>query len=383
MGGAGEYGDGYYAAQTDVTVLSGTWRYVFAGGYVSSVSGDAKLKASNCTATRIGGSHNGKLDGNVYMQLDHVTVTDGAIYGGNQQKNNVAGNVTMVLGEGIGAAKVYAGSNEDGNVGGTVTIIADGVDLTKTTIHGKANNTTGTVGALALELRQGQLADVADTFITRDGVTVALGCQQTKTANIPYDIALELNGYDLTCTGNGALVCSDSKTDDYDVADGVYGTVTTSQKVTAAPGYLAVTQNGKTTVHKYEMDLTELVVNTQKLGITYKANFRGDEIVKASVSEFGIALRAYYSPNATTILLDTEYKTHKALRGSAWQTGSGNTVKSVYVSGILGTQAEGVTTRDNQQRAQVPIYGTGYIRLTDGTMLISSPQSFSLKTAMQ
>ena len=392
MGGKGEYGNTYYATQTDVTVLSGTWRYVFAGGYVSSVSGDAKLKASNCTATRIGSSHNGKLDGNVYMQLDHVTVTDGAIYGGNQQKNNVAGNVTMVLGEGISASAVYAGSMDAGNVGGTVTVIADGVDLTKTTLYGKAKNSTGTVGGLKLVLKQGQLGNVAESFVTRDGVAVVVGCQQEKAWKLPYDVELELDGVDLTVdlnghditavtTGDNKLYCQDSATDDYSVADGVYGAVAAGQNVEAADGYMAVTADGKTSFHKYEMELTELVVNTEKVGITYKADFKGDEKVKSMVREFGIALRAYNSPNATSIWADADCKTHRAIPGAQWQTGSENTVKSVYVHNILA--GDGVTLAQNKARAEVQIYGAAYIKQTDGTILVSDACNFSLKTAMQ
>lgn len=392
MGGVGEYGNSYYAAQTDLTILSGTWRYVFAGGYVSSVTGTAKLKASNCSVARIGSSHNGKLDGDLYMELDNITVrSSGALYGGNMQKNNVAGNVTMVLGEGISASAVYAGSMDAGNVGGTVTVVADGIDLTRVPIYGKPKNTTGSIGGLALELRQGQLADVAERFITRDGIAVTLGCDQTKTVTLPYDINLvqkgyamtlvDLNGNHITGALDGSITVKDSKTDDYTVADGIYGTVPAATEIKAAPGYLAVTENGVTSFHKYEMVVTELVVNTEKVGITYKADFKGDEKVKSVVKEFGIALRAYNRPNATSIWVDADCKTHRAIPGAQWQTGSENTVKSVYVHNILA--GDGVTLAQNKARAEVQIYGAAYIKQTDGTILVSDACNFSLKTAMQ
>lgn len=380
MGGVGEYNNNYYAAQTDVTVLSGTWRYVFAGGYVSSVSGNAKLTASNCTVSRIGGSHNGKLNGDLYMELDNIKISDNAIYCGNQQKNNVAGDVTLVLGENIGAAKVFAGSSLDGNIGGTVTVVADGVDLTKTTVYGKPNNTTGTIGGLALVLNNGQLAKVAGSFITRDGVSVTLGCNQTEMVTVPYDINLELNGHSIsgmTTNGNRVMV-SDGATDDFDVADGIYGTVPAGSDMLAADGYLPVTVNGKTSFHKYEIGLSELVVNTDKVGITYKANFSADQIVRDQIAEFGVAVSAYEAPDLNSILQDHSNAIHVAMPGSQFTTGS--TVKSVYVKGIL---AENLSDQKNTSRAEVQVYGNCYIALKDGRMLISDVHNQSLMTAMQ
>ena len=390
MGGVGRYGNTLYAEQTDVTVLSGTWRYVFAGGWVSSVSGEAKLKASNCSVAVIGGAHNGKLDGDLYMELDHITVRDsGALYAGNMQKNNVAGNVTMVLGEGIDAAGVYAGSKDAGNVGGTVTIVADGIDLTKMPIYGRPKNDTGTVGGLKLDLRQGQLADVIDTFALKDGISVKLGCEQTGTAVLPHninldlngnDVVIDLNGNDLSCTGNGDVVVKDSTTDDYDVFDGVYGSAT-GGNIQAAPGYMVITESGKTSFHKYELEMVALVVNTTKRGITYESNFRGDEKVKEQIKEFGVAMRAYNAPNATTIWADPNGLTHVALSGSQWCTGDNdNVLKSVYVEEII---SDTQSVAANQTRCAVPVYGRAYVQLNDGTMLFSQAKSFTMRQAME
>lgn len=392
MGGTGVFSNNSYAAQTDVTVLSGTWRYVFAGGYVSSVTGDAKLKASGCSVSRIGGSHNGKLDGDLYMELDNITVRSSfALYGGNMQKNNVEGNVTMVLGEDINAAAVYAGSLEGGNVGGTVTIVADGVDLSRVPIYGNPNNTTGTIGGLALVMNQGQLAGVAESFITRDGVSVKVSCEQEETVKLPYDIALELdgvdlnvdlNGHDITAatTGNNKLYCYDSVTDDYDVEGETYGTVPAGTAM-AAPGYLAVTEDNKTSFHKYELKMDSLVVNTVKRGITYESVFHGDQKVKSQIREFGVAMRAYNAPNEMSIWADPECKTHVVRGSSNWATGNNdNELKSVYVENIIATD---LSAEENQARSDVKVYGRAYIQLTDGTMLFSNAVGFSLQETME
>ena len=207
-----------------------------------------------------------------------------------------------------------------------------------------------------------------------------------------YNMALlDLNGKNVTLADNvsegegavaGKLTVMDSTTADYDVADGVYGKITNiGNQVTAADGYMPVSEGDSTSFHKFVMEMTELVVNPIKVGISYKADFKGDQIIKAAINEFGVAVRAYYAPDENSILLDTAGLTHMALKQSAWQTGdSDNTVKSVYVKEIMDPN---VSAAMNDARAQVPIYTLAYVRLQDGTMLFSDAFAFSLKTAMK
>ena len=396
MGGTGQYDRAKAVSQAEVVIQSGTWGSVYGGGYVSGITNDVKVTLSDCSVFRLAPSYSGYVDGNVYFTLNNVNVRR-ELHGGNAGNYSVAGNVTMVLGAGVTCPNIYAGSRDQGNVGGTVTIVADGIDLTANTIYGNAKNTTGTIGGLALELRQGQLANVAESFITRDGVSVKLGCAQTQSVKLPYDIDLDLNGYDLSvdlngcdisAVGNGALVCSDSKTDDFDVADGEYGAVSAGANLQAAPGYLAVTEDGKTSFHKYEMALTSLIVNTGNSGISYASTFKGDQKVKAQVREFGIAMQAYTAPSEGSIRNDIACKTHVPYLTNSpehgWVIGdNSNTVKTVFVTNIL---AEGLSDDDNKERAEVPIYGRSYMILKNGTMLLSevkNEEAFSMKTAME
>mgnify|MGYP003318123040 CR=1 FL=1 len=55
-----------------------------------------------------------------------------------------------------------------------------------------------------------------------------------------------------------------------------------------------------------QLEMVALVVNTTKRGITYESNFRGDQKVKEQIKEFGVAMRAYNAPNATTIWADPD-----------------------------------------------------------------------------
>ena len=390
QGGVGVYSQDSSAARGDITILSGHWQSVYAGGYVSKVTGDVRAVLSDCTVLRVTPAHLGTVGGDVYLELKNVTATEEIIGGTTGAAKNVSGNVTMVLHEGVACDSIYAGSRGTGNVVGTATVVVDGIDLDQNTIHGNSKS-TGTIGGLALDLRQGKLANVVDSFVTRDGVSVKLGCDQTDAFALPYDISLDtngcnvamidLNGNDLTCTGSGSVACKDSKTDDFDISDGVCGSITAGANVQAAPGYLAVTESGKTSFHKYEMALTNLIVNPTERGITYGSSFKGDQVVQAQIKEFGIAMRAYNAPNEMSIWSDPEHKTHVALTQADWHIGDNDdTIKSVYVSNIIDPKIDDDV---NQARAAVDVYGRAYIQLLDGTMLFSQAEKFSMQSAME
>lgn len=381
MGGNGGYGNTYYTDHTDVTILSGTWRYVYAGGYVSSVVGDAKIKMSNCSVARVGGSHNGRLDGNLYMELDNVTIRDNVLCAGNYQKNNISGNVTMVLGAGMNVANIYAGSKTAGNIGGTVTIVADGIDLTTTAIHGSANNTTGTIGGLALVLNQGQLSQVAESFITRDGVSVKLGCDQAESFTLPYDINLELNGHNIAAvnTNGTTLTVQDAATDDF--VGETYGTIPATVSYQAAENYLPVEENGTVSFHRYALKLKTVTLRPGSAGVYYKTFIAGDQKVKEQVTEFGIAMKNGTPPTQEDIMADTQGKTHVSCDGSSWVTGSkGTGFNSVLVQNIMKTD---LTADENAQRAKTDVYGVAYMTLKDGTTLFGEPYGVSLQRLVE
>lgn len=212
---------------------------------------------------------------------------------------------------------------------------------------------------------------------------VVLEVNVTQAVTMTRDVYLDLNGHSVAAvnTNGYKLHCLDSQTDDYDVADGVYGTITDADaNVVAVDGYMTITEGNKTSYHKLTWGLTHLVVNTERVGLTYKANFQGDQKVKAQIREFGVAVRAYRAPDTNSIWMDTECRTHMALGQSDWQVGKNtNTVKCVYVTNILLDSQE----VDNQQRAQIEIYGICYIKLQDGTMLYSTSCKESLHSAME
>lgn len=375
MAGSGAYSNTTYVAKTDMTVLSGTWQNVYAGGYVSSVTGDAKAVLSGCSVNRITGSYNGNIKGNISYSLENVTIRENEIYCGNIQKNDVGGNVTLVLGENVSAANIYAGSKTAGNIGGTVTIIADGIDLTATTIHGKANNTTGTIGGLKLVLNQGQLSQVVDSFVTREDATIRLGCDQTEAVTLNKSFNLDLNGCDasgITLSQGATLTVWDSATDDYKIEDAQgYGILSATGNVVAKEGYSIREEATGKSYHRREFALTNVNLRPGSAGIYYTGGFGLNELYRKDIAAYGVVLsinpnpRLYKSDCIASVL-------------TSWpETGKG---QGTILTGIMKE-----TNPDdmNARNAEMPVYGVAYIRYTDGTVEYSTVVRYTLKDLIQ
>ena len=212
--------------------------------------------------------------------------------------------------------------------------------------------------------------------LLEDGVTLEIPAKKT--------VYIDINGKTANITGSGTLCGMDSGNDSYQQSTGAVSVAETEkvQKVVSkGPNghrYIAeIREDGTAMFHRYEMELTDLVVNTIQCGITYKSSFGGDQFVQSQIKEFGIAMRAYNAPNQTSIWSDPDCKTHVALTKDQW---TNNAIKSVYVSNIIDpTQS----AANNAARTQVAIYGRAYIQLDDGTMLFGDATSFSMKSAVE
>ncbi len=134
---------------THMTVLAGTWRNIYVGGYRGSVAGDAVLIAKNCTVvSHVQNSYTGKTEGNVSIDLENVTVQTSLLCG-NAALNNVSGNVTL-LAKNCNVPALYAGSRDAGDVNGKVQVTLE--NCTAGDLIGTAKNETGTVGESHLTL---------------------------------------------------------------------------------------------------------------------------------------------------------------------------------------------------------------------------------------
>ena len=325
----GSYEDGTKVESTELVIRSGHWRNIYAGGFNDGVAGDVKLTMTNAIAdSNVVTSRAGETQGNVTMYFADVTV-GGGIYGGNSTRNDVLGDVTITLGENVTSANgVRAGSSTAGNVVGTVTLIVDGADLSKLAVYGTAVNSADTVGEAILQLNR----DI-DYAISVDP-----------------SLKLNLNGHDITgdLSVDGTLTVFDSATDDYTVADGIYGEITgtVTGTLVAADGYIAA-EGG---YHKLDQHISGVSLRPGNAGIYYTATFLCDEVL-ANILEMGVAVSLADMP------------------GSDFETDE----DTLYTIGTTGVMIQNILKGDTEDadRGIMDIYAASYVKLPDGTVLTS------------
>ena len=173
------------------------------------------------------------------------------------------------------------------------------------------------------------------------------------------DSVLDLNGFDMngTVSGSGKISCMDSSTDDYTVADGVYGEISAEvENVVAADGYFEIVIEGKRSYHRLDLQIKNVTLRTGAAGLYYQCSFAGDEMIKALVSSFGIALNTKEAPAAGNMGTTSLYT---SMSGDLFNT---QTANSVLLSDILkSTNTNGINIRN----LATAVYGRAYILIGD------------------
>ena len=362
------------STNSDLTVAGGNFDVIYLGSRSGTHTGPINFTMTGGDTNTITPSHDGTVTGDINISVKNARV--GNAYMGHASKGNVTGNVTMTLGEGYTGTAIYAGSRDSGNVTGTVTMIADGIDLTAIPVYGKVAKTTntGTIGGLKLVVNQGELADVAANFITKDGTKVVLGCDQTKTATISKDVELDLNGCDATITvADGKTVTAfDSATDDFilDDAQG-YGVLTATGTVVAKAGYEEIEEVGGKSYQRKNVQLTNVVLRPSVAGMYYTGTMQLNEQAQQRVECYGVVLSLKPDP-----ALGKEGCIHSEL--TTWA--EDGTAYGTVLTNIMDKN-NGYST--NKSNADMVVYGVSYIKYKDGTVEYSNAGSYTLKQAVE
>ncbi|MBO5867415.1 MAG: hypothetical protein J6Q54_00715, partial [Oscillospiraceae bacterium] len=361
------------STNSDMTVAAGTFDVIYLATHKGSHNGPINFVMTGGKANSyITPSYSGTVTGNINIYAENANL--GGIYLGNTSKGDVNGNITATLGTGITCKTFYAGSRDSGNVNGIVTLIADGMDIGTYPINGKAKNSTGTISGLKLVLKQGELADIAASFVTMDGVDIVLGCDQIDNAKLNYSCNLDLNGYDaqvVMASGKTLTVC-DSATDDYIVTDDIgYGVLEVTGTVVAKEGYVARTETIGTSYHRREFGLDKVTLRSSNAGIYYVGQFGLNDLYQAEVASYGVILSL--SPNPT---LDGEDCRYTSL--TQWPAG-GLGYGTILADIMKTTNSDDV----NRENANSVIYGVAYIRYTDGTVEYSDEARITLKVLVE
>ena len=359
----GTYYETDTVASTDVTVQSGTWRAIYAGSYDGTVSGTANLTVSNATVyADISASRMGNID-HVQMNISNTTLTTGSIYAGSLTASSpkklgfVKKGVTITLGENVSAANLYCSAKTYGSIASGVTLVADGVDFTKLPLAARC-------------------PDLHASYST-DWILVKLAKDMPTDLTLDPTMVLDLNGHNVTgnITVDGTLAVKDSQTDDFTVADGVYGRITgqVTGTVVAAPGYVAV--DGES-FHRFEQKVTGVSIRPSIAGIYYSAAWSMDEVLEGKVQSFGVAVSLDGMPGADFMAPDS---TSLWTRFASGQLENGKPMTSVMISNILSAAAD-----KNDERGKSKIYAAPYVILNDGTVLVSDTEvAYSLYDVMK
>lgn len=374
------------ATYGDLTVKGGTWRNVYAGGYQRAHNGNTSVKLSDCTISMLCTSYNYAVSGDVYMELRNVIVKT-AVYCGNYSSSSVNGDVTLVLGEGVTAPKIYGSPRSAGNITGTVSIIVDGMDMTASTVVSKYASATGTIGSSVLIAKSGTVCTVEGfdetNLDTSAGGTVVLATDMAFDNVTGGKGKLDLNGNNITSNisaKSGTLLCKDSQTDDYTVADGKYGKLTgTVTNVAAAEGYMMATEDDGVSFHKVDTEIAYAVFSPTKVGLYYSSLFKGDEIVKENVKSFGVALSIVGLPTADSNGF-ADHCQFSAFEKAEFEAGNEEEFASTVLIDIL---SEKYTPYSNRNNAVTAVYGRSYIQFENGTYLLGEGTSCTLRAAVE
>lgn len=214
-----------------------------------------------------------------------------------------------------------------------------------------------------------------------EGNGEVLTLQKNETVvSLAADTVVDLNGYSIeTLTvENGAYVTvKDSQTDDFDAKNGRgYGKITTvtGGRIYAAAGYLLVEDNGFS-AHRLELtvsgvslrafDLTETGV-----GMYYQCTFGGDQVVKESVTAYGVAMGANKQPD----FRDKTFTRNTDM--DSWTTGAAFTGNSTLLKGIMRT---GNAYSINKRNSSMDVCCQAYVELPDGSRITGNCVQFSLQ----
>lgn len=184
-----------------------------------------------------------------------------------------------------------------------------------------------------------------------------------------YGLKIDLNGYGLSLTGSGAVSIFDTSADAFEVPTGTVAaeqTVAIEQDTVAPNGYryIAIEKDGKVSMHRLEMRISDVTLRPSAAGIYYNAVYRCDSVLSDAVAAYGVALSVYAMPNE-------DFKTdgQSCYTAQTQPLRSGAVASSVAVFGILKDEN---TVEQNCRNAQIKIYANPYIQLknTDETILL-------------
>ena len=383
-----------YITMTGCTVTGGSSKG--SGGNIITYVGGSKaenyLRMNGCTVT---GGTAGTWGGNVYvtgnssgtgtLTLGNCTVTGGTC--GNTGRNifvaetgklaitkdfageaSVRFNSALVSDPVRGGSITAAGGSCEGPFTGKLYIEND---AQQPELYGKTGDTTLYIKAAAIVGSDGKKVwydTNADAVANYDSNAKYLVANQGELALTGGAYTVDLCGADVNVTGTGSVTFMDSANADF----ATYGTATATGvtvKNTAATQvdgntYYMVRDGETYSFHRLGAALTNVNIRPSSAGIYYDGTWNCDETMLGQVESYGVAVSLTKLPTekfeSDSTCLYTSYGKDTL--------SSGTTKTGVIIQGILDADK---TAYRNDKNGKMPIYARAYVKLTDGTVIMS------------
>ena len=257
--------------------------------------------------------------------------------------------------------------------------------VTAMAVMGQAETTLPEGGAYVVAL-DGTETAVADPMTKwADGQYEYIKLYAETALAIPEgtEVYVDLNGQNLTVTGEGTLQAFNSANDGYSAAAGAVtnnGTVEIITDVTAPISgyrYLALTEGKVTTVHRISMRLRAVTLRTDAAGLYYKALYNCDDTLAAAVKEYGVILSLNNMPGADFAEETDDINKATAIAADA-TFGDGTEANSGSVFGIMKKEQGSLT---NYANANMKIYANAYIRLDTEAVIVADTANVGLSAS--
>ncbi len=212
------------------------------------------------------------------------------------------------------------------------------------------------------------------------GQTVRLGRSTEEAVTVQKSILLDLNGCSiqntLTAADGVTVSVMDSSTADYDISDGVYGTVAAvsgnvlpAQATEENDVHVALTEEKGISYHAVGLNIHSMALKPGDAAVYFNNRFQADSMVQAQLASFGIAMSISGAPDETTMANEKHYTSQDKTQFGAEAAGT-------LLTGIM---KEENTPRTNLRNGELPVYARAYVKLADGSYVFGITRQRSLK----
>lgn len=401
-GTATTYAGNLYAGNGYINIRGGEISFGTAatyGGNIAANAGNYSATSNNYTRVAaddegnvplIAGGTAGTYGGNIYLSgvlyLDDAQLIGGtaATSGNDLYMKELSKQSLLSVGSGVtGEMSAFINSSffgEDG-YGAVISNTACNVLNARITLEGDYK------GALLCSA-DGKLSIGAIAVVDAAGAYTWYVDAQTAIAQCPADgyvrlytaqdvvltkdCAVDICGQTVNISGAYTLYGMDSSGDDFTVPAGkviaAAETAVASSTDVGGKQYIAVTEAEGVSFHRIQAQITDVALRPSAAGLYFIGSFGCDETVSANIESYGIAVSTENMPGAD---LMTDSDTHYTeFAGSTMENGASKT--SVLVSDIMKDERSADL---NSAYGKTPVFATAYLKLKDGSVVLSDTES--------